>query len=285
MFTSGIFSKIYFSIIEKAKQNNNEPNMYYEAHHIIPASMGGSNKKDNIVFLTAKEHFICHYLLAKIVIDEKDRNKMIWAFYMMCVDPVIGSTERKKSARYELARKLFSENHPTKNKDIVEKIRNSTIEYYKSDIYQEKRKKTAKYVECRCGCGTLIEYHGNDIPKFLNMKHYRLYLRSDNKPPVKIETRKKQSNIAKTRIENMTTEQRKERIKKSFLSCDHEERGKNISKGKKDKSTNQQEIMGKKYAAMSDEEFKIFIYKKERPDNITKRMINLRDKYIADSGS
>jgi len=283
MFTSGIFNKIYFSIIKKAKQNNNDPNVYYETHHIIPVSMGGSNKKDNLVLLTAKEHFICHYLLTKIVIDEKDRNKMIWAFYMMCVDPVLGSVERKKSSKYELARKLFSENHPTKNKDIVEKIRNSTIKYYESDIYQEKRKKTVKYVECRCGCGSMIEYHGNDIPKFLNMDHYRLYLKSDNKPAVKIETREKQSLVAKTRIENLTTEQRKERIQKSFLSCNHEERGKNISKGKKGKSTNQQEIMGKKYAAMSDEEFKVFVYCKQRPDNITKRMIKLRDKYLADS--
>ena len=32
---------------------------YYEKHHIQPKSLGGSNKKENLVRLTAREHFIC----------------------------------------------------------------------------------------------------------------------------------------------------------------------------------------------------------------------------------
>lgn len=38
---------------------------YKERHHIIPRCIGGSNNKDNLIDLYAKEHFIAHMLLAK----------------------------------------------------------------------------------------------------------------------------------------------------------------------------------------------------------------------------
>lgn len=37
---------------------------YHECHHIIPKSCGGTNDKDNLIDLFAKEHFIAHKLLA-----------------------------------------------------------------------------------------------------------------------------------------------------------------------------------------------------------------------------
>lgn len=58
------YKRIYDNIINFRKQN--EPNGYCEKHHIIPRSLGGSNCRTNIVKLTAREHFICHYLLAKM---------------------------------------------------------------------------------------------------------------------------------------------------------------------------------------------------------------------------
>ena len=39
---------------------------YKEIHHIIPKSMGGTNSQENLVALTAREHFIAHVLLAKL---------------------------------------------------------------------------------------------------------------------------------------------------------------------------------------------------------------------------
>jgi hypothetical protein len=58
------YRKIYNKIIENRKQN--VPAGYSEKHHIIPQCLGGEDRKENIVKLTAREHFICHYLLAKI---------------------------------------------------------------------------------------------------------------------------------------------------------------------------------------------------------------------------
>ena len=67
------YGKVYFSIIENAKAHsrvklsrNNLNFIYYEKHHIIPVCMGGKNNSDNLVLLTAKEHFICHVLLTKM---------------------------------------------------------------------------------------------------------------------------------------------------------------------------------------------------------------------------
>ena len=55
---------------------------YTERHHIIPQSLGGSNDKDNLVDLTAREHFICHWLLIKMTEGEA-RGKMLYALHGM----------------------------------------------------------------------------------------------------------------------------------------------------------------------------------------------------------
>ena len=54
---------IYYSIEKNRVKGNQE---YYENHHIIPKCLGGNNKKDNLVLLTAEEHFNCHYILHKM---------------------------------------------------------------------------------------------------------------------------------------------------------------------------------------------------------------------------
>lgn len=38
---------------------------YFESHHIVPKSLGGSDDNSNLVLLTAKEHYIAHLLLYK----------------------------------------------------------------------------------------------------------------------------------------------------------------------------------------------------------------------------
>lgn len=58
------YQKIYNSIIQN--RLNNPYNGYTETHHIVPKSLGGLSDNDNLVKLTAREHFICHVLLVKI---------------------------------------------------------------------------------------------------------------------------------------------------------------------------------------------------------------------------
>jgi len=59
------YRKVYNQIIERARKENRKKGegTYYELHHVIPKCTGGTNKKGNLVLLTAREHFICHFLL------------------------------------------------------------------------------------------------------------------------------------------------------------------------------------------------------------------------------
>lgn len=60
--------RIYNQLIERAKiaGRRKRNGVYYEQHHIIPRCLHGSNEKCNLVLLTAREHFLAHWLLTKI---------------------------------------------------------------------------------------------------------------------------------------------------------------------------------------------------------------------------
>src|ERR1035437_185237 len=59
------YQNIHDRIINRAKSRS-KPDSYCENHHIIPTCIGGIDSKENKVFLTGREHFIIHILLAKL---------------------------------------------------------------------------------------------------------------------------------------------------------------------------------------------------------------------------
>lgn len=81
MFNQTKYTRVYHNIIANAKSRILEEE-YIEKHHIIPKSLGGSNSEDNLVALTAREHFICHWLLTKMVLGEA-KQKMVLALSFM----------------------------------------------------------------------------------------------------------------------------------------------------------------------------------------------------------
>jgi len=74
------YTRWYNQIIANAQNRITEG--YTERHHIQPRSLGGADTADNLVNLTAREHFVCHWLLTKMTSGE-DRYKMINALRMM----------------------------------------------------------------------------------------------------------------------------------------------------------------------------------------------------------
>jgi hypothetical protein len=56
-------------------------NTYTEVHHVIPKCLGGGNAKENLTTLTAREHFIAHWLLSRMYPQDR---KIQLAFKMMC---------------------------------------------------------------------------------------------------------------------------------------------------------------------------------------------------------
>ena len=79
------YSKWYSALITKAQLRVLPKALYTEGHHVIPKSWGGSDNKDNIVRLTAKEHYMAHALLWKMNVGEGYHNKMVHAFNAMSI--------------------------------------------------------------------------------------------------------------------------------------------------------------------------------------------------------
>ena len=104
IFINNKYYKWYCEIIIIAESRTIDD--YTEHHHIIPKSLGGSNKKDNLVSLTAREHFVCHLLLTKIT-EGENKKKMARAFWLMAKGT--GNRYKPSSKLYEIARKSFVE--------------------------------------------------------------------------------------------------------------------------------------------------------------------------------
>lgn len=106
------YKNIYDKIIKKAKEeelNGLRSLGYFEKHHILPKSLGGSNDKENLVKLTAREHFICHALLIRFLTG-KDLYKMQWAFHQMCTWSTKSNSHNEKyinSTIYESFKRNF----------------------------------------------------------------------------------------------------------------------------------------------------------------------------------
>jgi hypothetical protein len=87
------YTKWYNQITDRARNRIVEG--YTERHHIKPRSLGGTDNNDNLVELTAREHFICHWLLVKMTTGE-EHYKMLNALRMM-------RAEKSGQQRYETA--------------------------------------------------------------------------------------------------------------------------------------------------------------------------------------
>ena len=91
------YQRIYDQIIERAKTRQLDG--YTERHHIIPKCLGGSNNKDNLVKLTAREHFICHQLLCEIYPDNKSLK------YALCLMNI--GKQKYKDAYYKINSRTY----------------------------------------------------------------------------------------------------------------------------------------------------------------------------------
>lgn len=59
------YKNIYSMFISSRKDQPLLKDEYYENHHIIPKCLGGTNDPQNLIKLTAREHFFAHLLLSK----------------------------------------------------------------------------------------------------------------------------------------------------------------------------------------------------------------------------
>lgn len=117
------YHKLYDNIVIKAKQSNrNKEEGVYEQHHIKPKSLFPDLSKDpdNLVLLTPREHYICHWLLTKI----HPGKAMNYAFLVMCNQAAYQSErDYKISSRvYDRLKTYFKYNNPAKCEKARAKI-------------------------------------------------------------------------------------------------------------------------------------------------------------------
>lgn len=102
------YSVIYTSIISKSKNRPLDSNSYYERHHIIPRALGGSNLKDNLVYLTPKEHYVCHHLLTKFT-EGRQKRSMLQAWNLMSTCLSNGTKRYIPAVRYDFLKRELAE--------------------------------------------------------------------------------------------------------------------------------------------------------------------------------
>ena len=77
---------------------------YREHHHVLPKCMGGGNEPENIVALTAEEHYVAHQLLLKVYLV----GKLAFAAAMMSTR--CGGNKAYGWIRRRVSRAMMSEN-------------------------------------------------------------------------------------------------------------------------------------------------------------------------------
>jgi len=153
------YSKIYNQLISKAQ--NRTLQGYNETHHIIPKCIGGKDTDENLVKLTAKEHFLAHKLLVEIYPNE---HKLLWALWMMA----IGKKRWKGLPPYHVTSRDYER---TRLKVSESKKGTKISERHKQKIGKRNSKKVIQY-----------DFQGNKIAEFPSAIEAERYI--NNKPGV-----------------------------------------------------------------------------------------------------
>jgi hypothetical protein len=170
LFLNNSFTDEYYSIINNAASQARikQDGVYYEIHHIIPKSMGGTNDKSNLVALTAKEHYRVHQLLVNMTTG-KNRSKMINAFWFFAnKDGCKISADEYQMIREEFQKKVSEQQSGTNNSfygkthsdDHRERSRQQMIAYNKENPNKSEEAKI------NMSMAKKGKYNGSDNPNF-----------------------------------------------------------------------------------------------------------------------
>ena len=152
--TKDKYYKWYCNIIQNAVDR---PRLegYVEKHHIVPRSFNGSDEKSNIAILTAREHYICHLLLAKMNMPHYYHIKMVKG-YMIMADMSNNKTKVVKQQRYY---KINSKTYEIIRKEHSQYHSIFMAQWFKDNVHpslgkspsEETRKKMSEFQKTRIG--------------------------------------------------------------------------------------------------------------------------------------
>lgn len=94
---------------------------YHERHHIIPKCLGGSDEKENLIDLFAREHFIAHKLLAE---ENPESDSLIFAWCCMAF------AKNDYEHRYELTPEEYEEARKALSETLKDKLTGENNPHY-----------------------------------------------------------------------------------------------------------------------------------------------------------
>ena len=104
------YQKVYDRLVQK--NHIFSEGEYFETHHKVPISLGGTDDETNLVNLTAREHYIAHLLLVKITEvggNSQAHDKMLYAFNCMKWGRCKGKRSFKFNSRlYQKVKEQYS---------------------------------------------------------------------------------------------------------------------------------------------------------------------------------
>lgn len=87
------YDRHYHSLITTARLRV-KPEGYCERHHVTPRCLGGGEEPENLVWLTAREHYVAHQLLVKM------NPQHLGAAYAALLMTRVGKNEGRVNNRY-----------------------------------------------------------------------------------------------------------------------------------------------------------------------------------------
>jgi len=158
------YENIYNALVEKAKVRGLDKSQhegYFEIHHIVPRSVGGTNEADNLVMLSGREHFIAHMLLWKIY----PKVPALAYAAMMMSNRAISKVNSYlyEALKQDFAKKVSEKRRGKSYKDLVgQKFTKLTVVEL-ADFYESPSGSRQVRWLCQCDCGNIITVVGGSL--------------------------------------------------------------------------------------------------------------------------
>lgn len=154
------YIKLVNYVLEHQLEHQNASG-YTENHHILPKSMSGSNKPENIIKFTARQHFLAHWMLWKAY-QNKTATRAFWLM-RHTMNRVQNRNKKLSSVVYEKLRiehsyRMSSKNHPLFGKKFSNATKNKMSQNHadftgKNNPMYGKKRVHSETTKAKISCG------------------------------------------------------------------------------------------------------------------------------------
>lgn len=148
----------YNKLIETRKSRILSKDIYYENHHIVMKSMGGTNDESNLIHLTAREHFLAHWLLWRI-----HKNRQTAYAFVAFTGFFVGHNHKDRpkitsSRGYAEAKEAYSKMHSERMTGVLNSNRSKIVIQYDMEGNFIKKWPSAKEAHRQLGISHITSY-------------------------------------------------------------------------------------------------------------------------------